>query len=224
MTDQWGPNPPPPPPGPFAPGGPVTPTPPPPKRRRPGLLGWIGIAAAVLVILIAIGIAAGGSGSKRPAGATAAPATTLDLQPDTTEPPVTTEPEASTEHTIGDTVIFEDGVKMTVLGLNKNAGTTYPEDYHGQQIVVVTGKVTNGSDAAIDLVVTLSLAYGTDGTDAEAVFDTAKGYDAIQSPAKLQPGRSATGKFAFAVPKGRVNHLSFEGSPTFEHENQTWTE
>jgi hypothetical protein len=188
------------------------------------VLGWIGIAVALLVALVVIGSLAGGSGPKRPAGAAAVPATTLDLQPETTEPPVTTEPEASTEHQIGDTVIFEDGVKMTVLGLNKNATTSYPEDYRGQQIVVVTGKVTNGSDAAIDLIVTLSLAYGQDGTDAEAVFDTAKGYNAIQSPAKLQPGRSATGKFAFAVPKGRVNHLSFEGSPTFEHEDQTWTE
>jgi hypothetical protein len=124
---------------------------------------------------------------------------TTELTPDTTEETETTA--GSTEQQVNDTVEFQDGVKMTVLGLNRNASrSSYAAGGHpGDQTVVATVKVTNGADHPIDLNVTLSLSNGADGIAAEDVFDPDSGYNGIDRPAKLQPGRSATGKFAFAL-------------------------
>jgi hypothetical protein len=88
--------------------------------------------------------------------------------------------------------------------------------------VVVTVKATNSGTRPHELLVSLNMTYGADGNEAEAVFDSENGYNGIDTPSKLQPKRSATGRFAFAVPKGRAKNLIFVGQPGFDYEEQTW--
>jgi hypothetical protein len=179
----------------------------------------------VLLFLLLVALAGCSSQGGRRAGTpetTEATATT-ELTPDTTEETETTA--GSTEHQVNDTVIFADQVRMTVLGLRRNAPrSSYASGGSpGTQTVVVTVKVTNGADHPIDLLVMLSLSYGADGNAAEEVYDTENGYAGIDTPAKLQPGRSATGRYAFAVPKGRATNLVFAGYPGLDYEEATWT-
>jgi hypothetical protein len=184
------------------------------------------VRRVLLIVLVLLAAGCGSQGGQKSAtpDTTEAPATTeAPLVPDTTEEPPTTA--GSTEQQVNDTVEFQDGVKMTVLGLNRNARrSSYAAGGHpGDQTVVVTVKVTNGADHPIDLAVTLSCSYGADGNAAEEVYDSESGYNGIDQPAKLQPGRSATGKYAFAVQKGRAKNLVFTGQPGYDYEEQTWT-
>lgn len=135
MSDQtphgWGPPPNPPP----QPGwGP--PQPPGPKRkRRPGVLGWIGIGLAVLVVLGVLGAIAGQNDTNTTTPA--APATNtaeqpVATQPKSTEAPGTTEaPKQTAPATakLGETLQFEDSFGK-----------------HSADITVVRKKVSTGDE------------------------------------------------------------------------------
>ncbi len=112
MSDQWGP--PPQPSGQQQPGWGAPQPPSPKRRRRPGVLGWIGIGVAVLIVLGVIGTIAG-QDDNTTTSSPAAPATTAAEQPAATEPE-TTEPETTeapkqtgpATAKLGETLQFED--------------------------------------------------------------------------------------------------------------------
>lgn len=126
------------------------------------------------VLLVLTGC--GGQGGQRAASPDTTESVTTAEPSETTEPvpTETTEPAGSTEHRVGETVEFEDGMKMTVLGLRKDAPrSSYAAGGGpGDQTVVVTVKVTNSGTRPHDLSVFLNMAYGADGNEAEAVFDS----------------------------------------------------
>jgi hypothetical protein len=164
-------------------------------------------AATLLLAFALVATLAGCSGTE---GGQAAdtPDTTADagLQPDTTS-----EPEPATTDTteakeldleVGDTAEYTDGVRMTVLGLQRDVQPSYRDLLTNPKakVLAVTVKIVNGSSKTFDLTVTLNLVYGQDGREAEAFFDSGKGINGIDSPSRLRPKRAVTGKFAFEVP------------------------
>jgi Domain of unknown function (DUF4352) len=124
-----------------------------------------------------------------------------------------------------DTAKYDDGVRMTVLGLQRDVRPSYPELLTNPKakVLAVTVKIVNGSNKSFDLTVTLNLVYGQDGREAEAYFDSDKGINRIDSPSRLRPGRAVTGKFGFEVPSSNVKELVFEGTPGFDYEAGQWT-
>lgn len=123
---------------------------------------------------------------------------------------------------MGDTAEFTDGVRMTVLGLQRDVQPSYRDLLTNPKakVLAVTVKVVNGSSKTFDLSVTLDLVYGPDGREAEAFFDSGKGINGIDSPSRLRPKRAVTGKFGFEVPTGSVKELVFDGAPGFDYDAQ----
>jgi Domain of unknown function (DUF4352) len=147
--------------------------------------------------------------------------TTTETLPETTD---TTQAE-ELDLKVGDTAEYTDGVRMTVLGLQRDVQPSYRELLTNPKakVLAVTVKIVNGSSESFDLSVTLNLVYGQDGREAEAFFDSAKGISGIDSPSRLRPKRAVTGKFAFEVPSSNVKELAFEGAPGFDYDAQQWT-
>lgn len=117
--------------------------------------------------------------------------------------------------TVGGTVSYEDGTKVTVT---KVARVRFSDSSYGARGVgvAVYVKITAGS-ATMDLNGALTeLTYGADGTEAEQVFDSAKGFDGGFS-STVAPGRSATAKYGFAVPAGQ-SVVSVQVTPDFSSE------
>jgi hypothetical protein len=149
------------------------------------------------------------------------PDTTTETLPETTD---TTQAE-ELDLKVGDTAEYTDGVRMTVLGLQRDVQPSYRDLLSNPKakVLAVTVKIVNGSSKSFDLSVTLNLVYGQDGREAEAFFDSAKGINGIDSPSRLRPKRAVTGKFAFEVPSSNVKELVFEGAPGFDYDAQQWT-
>jgi hypothetical protein len=149
------------------------------------------------------------------------PDTTTETLPETTD---TTQAE-ELDLKLGDTAEYTDGVRMTVLGLQRDVQPSCRELFTNPKakVLAVTVKIVNGSSKSFDLSVTLNLVYGQDGREAEAYFDSAKGINGIDSPSRLRPKRAVTGKFAFEVPASNVKELLFEGAPGFDYDAQQWT-
>jgi hypothetical protein len=149
------------------------------------------------------------------------PDTTTETIPeptDTTEPP-------ELDLKVGDTAEYSDGVRMTVLGLQRDVQPSYRDLLTNPKakVLAVTVKIINGSSESFDLSVTLNLVYGQDGREAEAFFDSDRGINGIDSPSRLRPKRAVTGKFGFEVPTSNVKELVFEGAPGFDYDAQQWT-
>jgi hypothetical protein len=185
---------------------------------------------ALLFTLTLTATLAGCSGTKgRQAADTPDTTANAGLEPDTTsEPePATTETTEAKELDLqaGDTAIYEDGVRMTVLGLQRGVRPSFPELLSNSKakVLAVTVKIVNGSTETFDLSVTLNLVYGPDGREAQPYFDSDKGINGIDSPSRLRPKRAVTGKFGFEVPSSNVKDLVFEGAPGFDYTPQQWT-
>lgn len=149
------------------------------------------------------------------------PDTTTETLPETTD---TTEP-PELDLKVGDTAEYTDGVRMTVLGLQRDVQPSYRDLLTNPKakVLAVTVKIVNGSSESFDLSVTLNLVYGQDGREAEAFFDSDRGINGIDSPSRLRPKRAVTGKFGFEVPSSNVKELVFEGAPGFDYDAQQWT-
>jgi Domain of unknown function (DUF4352) len=188
-------------------------------------------ASRTATLLLAFALVATLAGCSSTDGGQAAdtPDTTADagLQPDTTSEPATTDTTEAKELDleVGDTAEYTDGVRMTVLGLQRDVQPSYRDLLTNPKakVLAVTVKIVNGSSKTFDLTVTLNLVYGQDGREAEAFFDSDRGINGIDSPSRLRPKRAVTGKFAFEVPSSNVKELVFEGSPGFDYDAQQWT-
>jgi len=137
--------------------------------------------AAILLLAFALVATLAGCSSTEGGQAADTPDTTADagLQPDTTS-----EPEPATTDTteakeldleVGDTAEYTDGVRMTVLGLQRDVQPSYRDLLTNPKakVLAVTVKIVNGSSKTFDLTVTL--------------FDSGKGINGIDSPAACDP-------------------------------------
>ncbi|MGW6951133.1 DUF4352 domain-containing protein [Streptomyces xanthophaeus] len=122
----------------------------------------------------------------------------------------------------GGTFTYPDGVELTVqeatpYTVGKNA---YPKERTGRG-VKVTVKITNKSDAPIDVTTALPHARDDKGTEAEMVFD---GSLPKLFKGSVMPGESATGSFLFDVANDSKS-LHFEISPGLpsDYDDAIWS-
>ncbi|WP_411105861.1 DUF4352 domain-containing protein [Streptomyces sp. cmx-4-9] len=122
----------------------------------------------------------------------------------------------------GGTFTYPDGVEVTVqeataYTVGKNA---YPQERTGRG-VKVTVKITNKSDAPIDVTTALPHARDENGTETEMVFD---GSLPKLFKGSVMPGESATGGFVFDVAK-ESKTLHFEISPGLpsDYDDAVWS-
>jgi hypothetical protein len=215
---------------PTQPWGASPPSPPPPKPNRRTRI----LAAAGLGLLLTVGsiaYAAGASTSDpapAPTTAPASPSTQPSPDEGLTLPEETPDPEPA-ELAIGDTWVWEDGLEATVTDMKR-----YPlgewaaggdPDRHDK--LVVTIKLTAGDKASGDLMVTSTMLYGKNGRAAESVFDDLPDGSQIdgmqETPDQLRAGRSVTGTFGFAVPKGGPTDVVLTVNPGLDYEDATFT-
>ncbi|MEU9376469.1 DUF4352 domain-containing protein [Streptomyces sp. NPDC048255] len=154
----------------------------------------------------------------------------LDLDPSYSPAyPTTPKPKSSPSDIPGKTsplpwggaFTYPDGVEVTVqepaaYTVGKNA---YPTERTGRGIKV-TVKITNNSDAPIDVTTALPNVRDDQGTEAEMVFD---GQQPKLFKGSVMPGQSATGSFVFDVAKDSKS-LHFEISPgiTNDYDDAIW--
>lgn len=122
---------------------------------------------------------------------------------------------------IGQTFTYPDGLAVAVTSAKRfRIGQYAAGGKPGGTGAILTVTLTNGSTQAWDAALTsLAVAYGTEGEQAEQVFDTTAGVGSGFN-GKIQPGRKATAKFAFAVPAAGMGDLQIEVKPGFlEHES-----
>jgi hypothetical protein len=213
-----------------------TPQPQPPKRplyKRPWFI--VGLAGLGLGLLGLIGLfvligAVGESNEDAASPANqAGPITTVEPNDDPT--PTTTEPEpAQTEVAIGDTFTWTDGLAVSVVKVQRakisEVAAGGNPDRHDN--LVLTVKMTATRAVATDLNIVATLHYGDDGREADAVFDD-DGYGGVatdfmqEHPDHLAKGRSLTGQFGFAVPKGGRTPVVFSFQPGFDYEDAIFT-
>ncbi|MFD3700246.1 DUF4352 domain-containing protein [Streptomyces sp. NPDC058646] len=122
----------------------------------------------------------------------------------------------------GSTFTYPDGVEITVQEATAYTvgKTAYPQNRTGRG-VKVTVKITNRSDAPIDVTTALPHARDDKGTESEMVFD---GSLPKLFKGSVLPGESATGGFVFDVAKDSKN-LHFEISPgiTNDYDDAIWS-
>jgi hypothetical protein len=114
-------------------------------------------------------------------------------------------------------ITYEDGLTVQVLTAKRY---TIPEINSGVQPgdvgVLVTVRISNGAPGVVDLTECIvTLKAGTDGLEAERVFDDVAG-DGFGS--RVAPGRKATATLGFAVPKANLPLVNIEVSPAFDYE------
>jgi hypothetical protein len=217
---------------------PTNPTLPARPRRHKVLLASL-IAAALLVAGIGMGaVAAGGNPDTDrvnvPQSAQPAPEPEPAPDPELADPDadlqVPEEDPEPAEVAIGDTFTYEDGLQVAVLRVRRapisEVGSGGNPARHDN--LVLTVKITATEKTTTDLSVTSSLFYGKDGRAAESVFDTA-GYGGIETdhmqetPDRLRKGRSVTGEFGFAIPKGAKTDIVFTFAPGWDYSDATFT-
>lgn len=159
-----------------------------------------------------------------PPGQTAAGVTTDTCAPYADEPESETSSASSAPADEGparigrDGFTWDDGVKATVVSAKRyRIGEYAAGGKPGEQGVIVTVVVTNGSDEPLDLdLAQVGASFGDGGDNAESVFDSGKFESGFSG--KVAPGRKATGKFGFAVPKGTTS-IGVEVAPSFDHDS-----
>lgn len=117
---------------------------------------------------------------------------------------------------------YEDGLKIAILSLKQIRRDPYAAGgKRGQPVVAFRVRITNGTDTKFDPgLATVNLKAGSDGTEAEAVFQD--GVDGSFT-GSIAPGRSATATFAFAVDKADLGQLDISAAPGFDYDDALFT-
>ncbi|MCX4693631.1 DUF4352 domain-containing protein [Streptomyces sp. NBC_01408] len=121
----------------------------------------------------------------------------------------------------GGTFAYPDGVEVTVQGATPyTVGTSaYPTERVGRG-VKVTVKITNNSDAAIDVSTALPNARDDQGSEVKMVFD---GTQPKLFKGSVMPGQSANGSFVFDVPeKSKSLHFEISAGLTSDYDDAIW--
>jgi hypothetical protein len=203
-------------PSPFAP--PLTPAAPP---GRGGALKWIALGAVVVVLLCGAGglalLAVGRVAARVRADAQRARIVQEAPSAIPASPPVSSSPSggaSATEFGSGYGSEWDDHVRASVLGVIRFTPSNTVDDLApGDVPIKVTVKIVNGSGAPLDLS-GASVDVNADGTDAEAIDDSAigSGFDGT-----LRPGGWATAVYAFAVPASDLGRVDVSVQPAADY-------
>ena len=187
--------------------------PPPPAPKKPRNWVVIGSAAAVIAAVIGTGVFVVNSRDDS-SGTTASESSTPT---DDTVTAAAEEPEPTPEDTgpeimaLTDSVEYVDGFEMNLADYKRGTSPDYasPENTPYASFTV---KVTNGSDAVVDLNSGyISCFYGDESQEGELIFSSDPDLGGLPSM-QLRPGRSASARVACQLPKGE-EYLQIELAP-----------
>jgi hypothetical protein len=136
---------------------------------------------------------------------------------------------ASTEDPSGEVAPFgsshgfewDSGLSVAVLGARVAHRSPYAAGGRASwPVVVVRVRLRNGTGERFDADLTeVGLRYGADGETAEQVFQ-----DGVEElSGTIPPGGSATGSYAFSVPRGEADRLTVEVAPSWDAESATYS-
>ena len=189
--------------------------PPPPAPKRPRNWVVIGSAAAVIAAVIGTGVFVVNSRDGDDSSGTAAAESSTPT--DDTVTAAAEEPEPTPEDTqpeimaLTDAVEYVDGFEMRLVDYKRGTSSEYsaPENTPYASFTV---KVTNGSDAVVDLNSGyISCFYGDESQEGELIFSSDPELGGLPSM-QLRPGRSASARVACELPKGE-EYLQIELAP-----------
>ena len=111
---------------------------------------------------------------------------------------------------------WESGLSVAVTSARVAARSPYAAGGRATwPVVVVRVRLTNGSGERFDAdLVSVSLRYGSDGETAESVYQ--EGVEELSG--SVAPGRTATGSYAFSVPRGEAGAITVEVAPDWDSE------
>jgi hypothetical protein len=119
--------------------------------------------------------------------------------------------------------VYEDKVEVEVIKIQHGRVTRADEEYAkpeakaGDDYVILTVRVKNGSKVKLDAYSSWNLTYGADGTEAKTPYLASRSVNQDIS-GKILPGRSKTATDTFAIPKKYQNDPVLEFTFDFEHE------
>lgn len=111
---------------------------------------------------------------------------------------------------------WDSGLSVSVVSARVAARSPYAAGGRSTwPVVVVRVRLTNGSGERFDAdLVSVSLRYGSDGETAESVYQ--EGVEELSG--SVAPGRTATGSYAFSVPRGEAGAITVEVAPDWDSE------
>ncbi|MFE9553319.1 hypothetical protein ACFYMW_20855 [Streptomyces sp. NPDC006692] len=191
--------------------------------RKLPLAGIVAGTLATALGIVGLAVSAGfakevahdlkGGTSASPSKSAAAPAPGPSRSAST--PPVKKQP-------FGATYRYPDGVEVTV-----SKPVPYTPDKSatghrkGNKEIRFTVTIVNGSQHKIDITSALPTVLGSDGIEADAIYDNS--HATTMFAGALEPGREATGAFAFSLPPGtRTVDLQI-GPQTVKYDEKTWS-
>jgi hypothetical protein len=139
-----------------------------------------------------------------------------------TEEPTTEEPTGTAN--FKEKYVYEDKVEVEVIkivhGKVTRADAEYaePEAKAGDDYVILTVRVKNGSKTKLDASSSWNLTYGADGTEAKVPYLASRSSADQEISGKILPGRSKTATATFAIPKKYQNDPVLEFTFDYEHE------
>jgi hypothetical protein len=141
-----------------------------------------------------------------------------------TEEPVEEEEPEPEVATFKDKYTYEDGVEVEITkiqhGKVTRADAEYSDDLEGgEDWVLLTARVKNGSSKRLDAYGSFTLTYGEDGDEAESTCCIDSAPDTTDMSGKILPGRSKVASELFLLPKKHQGDVVLEFSLDFEHED-----
>lgn len=188
--------------------------PPPPAPKRPRNWVVIGSAAAVIAAVIGTGVFVVNSHDDNTSSTEASESSTPTddtVTADAEEPEPTPEDTQPEIMALTDAVEYVDGFEMNLADYKRGTSSQYssPENTPYASFTV---KVTNGSDAVVDLNSGyISCFYGDESQEGELIFSSDPELGGLPSM-QLRPGRSASARVACELPKGE-EYLQIELAP-----------
>ena len=137
------------------------------------------------------------------------------------EPPLGLITPASATATFGETILWDDGVGMSVSQPEPYAPTEFASGASLPNNVVFTVTITNGSDASIALLPYSEVTSG--GQPATIIFDFLDSGEeiSIEPSSVLEPGQSISWREAWSV--ADPNAMTMTNSPTVDHAQVSFT-
>jgi hypothetical protein len=125
---------------------------------------------------------------------------------------------------VGQTWVYENGLHVTINSLKRTKITQYVRsEYPDMDGVLISITIENGSDDVFDTsALTTDVQYGTDGTIADQVFDSANNKNADGFTGTVRTGKKITATVEFAIPK-KTTDIDIAISPDFNTDAAQFT-
>lgn len=118
---------------------------------------------------------------------------------------------------------WEDGIEARVTKVRTGRSTSSAAPAN-TPVVIVTVQVRNSGSSTFDgTMVQVNAAYGADGNSADEVYDSERSLPDDGLDAKILPGKTRTGHYAFAVPAKQAGHVEIQVTPDFSHDTAVFT-